>query len=101
MSKGTGMVSSSVNLSLVSADEHYEKFVDHTFEGAWVDYHDPITNALQSVAQANLKFGGDGLFRQTTNPFLRSPVENTYNAFLNACSELNKVMGQIVLTPTH
>ncbi len=76
-----------------STDEHYEKFVDRTFEGAWVDYHDPITNALQSVAQANLKIGGDGLFRYTFNPFLRSPVENTYSVFLSACSELYKVMG--------
>jgi hypothetical protein len=76
-----------------STDEHYDKFVDHTFEGAWIDYHDPITNALQSVAQANLKIGGEGLFRYTANPYLRSPVENTYNAFLSACSELYKVMG--------
>lgn len=81
------------NPTFENVDGEYEKFLDHTFEGAWVDYHDPITNALQSVAQANLKIGGAGLFRHRANPHLRSPVENTYKAFLDSCSELYKVIG--------
>ena len=76
-----------------SQDENYDRFVDHTFEGAWIDYHAPITNVLQAIVCANEKIGGKGLFRHTVNPHLRAPVENTYKAFLDCCSELFKVMG--------
>jgi hypothetical protein len=76
-----------------SQDENYDKFVDHTFEGACIDYHAPTTNVLQAVARTNEEIGGKGLFRHTANPHLRAPVENTYKAFLDCCSELFKVMG--------
>jgi len=74
-------------------DQHYSKFMLRTFEGAFVDYENPLEKFLEAVGYVNSNLGGSVLFRHTDNPHLRIPVENTEKTFYDACSELFKIIG--------
>jgi hypothetical protein len=78
----------------VPADENYSLFIARTFDGAFVEYDDPLRNLLQTLRIVNEKIGNSlALFRHTENAHLRIPVENTEKAFYDACSEVFKLIG--------
>lgn len=81
------------NPDVVGPDQHYSKFLLRTFEGAFVDYENPLENFMEAVKYINGTLGGSALFRHTDNPHLRIPVENTEKTFYDACSELFKIIG--------
>jgi hypothetical protein len=74
-------------------DQNYSKFMQRTFDGAFVDYENPLENFMEAVKYVNGKLGGPVLFRHTENRHLRIPLENTEKAFYDACSELFKIIG--------
>ncbi len=81
------------NPEISSPDQHYSKFMLRTFEGAFVDYENPLENFLEAVKYVNGNLGGTPLFRHTSNSHLRIPIENTEKTFYDACSELFKIIG--------
>lgn len=81
------------NPEVASTDQHYSKFMLRTFDGAFVDYENPLENLLDTLKDVNGRFGESVLFRHTENPHLRAPVRNTEKAFYDACSELFKIIG--------
>lgn len=81
------------NPEVAVPDQNYSKFIQRTFEGAFVDYENPLENVIEAVKYVNGNLGGLALFRHTNNPHLRIPVENTEKTFYDACSELFKIIG--------
>ncbi len=81
------------NPEIASPDQHYSKFMLRTFEGAFVDYENPLENFMEAVKYVNGNLGGPALFRHTDNPHLRTPIGNTEKTFYDACSELFKIIG--------
>lgn len=71
-------------------DEAYQKFVHSQFYGEFADYIDPISGVFESLKKINESFGVD-IFRNTENPLLKAPVENTMKSFCDSCSELDKL----------
>lgn len=75
------------------SDTHFQNFLRRTYEGDFVDFHDPISTLLEVVARANDAVGSAPLFTKLGNVHLRLPVEQTYKSYCDAASELYKVLG--------
>jgi len=82
-----------LNPDVAGPDQNYSKFMQRTFDGAFVDYENPLENFIEAVKYVNGNLGGPVLFRHTENPHLRIPLENTEKTFYDACSELFKIVG--------
>lgn len=78
---------------VAGSDQHYSKFMQRTFNGAFVDYENPLKNVINAVKYVNDNQGELAMFRHTNNSYLRIPVENTEKTFYDACSELFKIVG--------
>ncbi len=76
-----------------SSDPHFARFVARTYEGAFVDYQNPIKEVLDQLTFINRAFGGDLLFKKTQNDHFRNPVENTRKSYYDCCSEFYKLIG--------
>lgn len=74
-------------------DPDFEKFVERTYEGSFVDFESPIKDVETSIANINSIFNDGPLFIRTENAYLRPPVENTRKALCDCCSELYKLVG--------
>lgn len=79
--------------SLDRTDGHFQNFLRRTYEGDFVDFHDPIITLLEAVGRINEAVGVDPLFTKLSNVHLRLPVEQTYKSYCDAASELYKVLG--------
>lgn len=80
------------------SDENFKKFLGRTYEGAWVEYPDPIRNLLDEIVGVNLDISPLSLFTRTENVYLRMPVEQTYKSYCDCASELFKVVGPDALS---
>jgi len=74
-------------------DPHFHNFLRRTYEGDFVDFHDPIATLLEAIGRVNEAVGAAPLFTKLTNVHLRLPVEQTYKAYCDASSELYKILG--------
>ena len=74
-------------------DPNFDRFVARTYEGAFVDYPNPIQDVLCMIAVINEAFGDQLLFRKAQNEYFRAPVENTRKAYYDCCSEFYKLIG--------
>lgn len=81
-----------------ASDDHFQLFLDRTYEGAWVEYPDPIRNLLAEVVGLNEDLSPLSLFTRTANVHLRVPVEQTYKSYCDCASELYKVAGPDALS---
>ena len=75
------------------ADPHFQNFLRRTYEGDFVDFHDPIATLLDAIRRVNDAVGSDPLFTKLSNVHLRLPVEQTYKSYCDASSELYKILG--------
>jgi len=75
------------------SDRHFQNFLKRTYEGDFVDYHDPISMLLEALCHVNEVVGDTPLFTRLSNVHLRLPVEQTYKSYCDAASELYKVLG--------
>lgn len=73
-------------------DEAYENFFNRNYEGAWIDYKDELLELTKNLEVLNLLFA-DNIFNKTENVYCRPPVENTFKAYFDSCSELFKLVG--------
>jgi hypothetical protein len=78
---------------LDKSDAHFRNFLARTYEGAWVDFEDPVKRLLEAVESVNNALEGDNLFAKVQNVHLRLPVEQTYKSHCDAASELYKIVG--------
>lgn len=74
-------------------DPNFARFVARTYEGAYVDYPNPIQDVLDRISVINGMFVESLLFRNTQNEYFRIPVENTKKAYCDCCSEFYKLIG--------
>jgi hypothetical protein len=81
------------NPETATSDLNYSRYLLRTFEGAFVDYENPLENFFEAVRFVNRKFDGLPFFRNTENSHLRIPVANTEKTFYDSCSELFKLIG--------
>lgn len=84
--------------SIDTTDDNFQRFLGRTYEGAWVEYPDPIRNLLTEVVGANSDLDPLSLFTRTENVHLRMPVEQTYKSYCDCASELYKVVGPDALS---
>ena len=84
--------------SIDRTDDNFQRFLGRTYEGAWVEYPDPIRNLLTEVVGANSDLNPLSLFTRTENVHLRMPVEQTYKSYCDCASELYKVVGPDALS---
>jgi hypothetical protein len=75
------------------ADSHFQNFLRRTYEGEFVDFHDPIATLLEALGRVNKAVGAGPLFTKLSNVHLRLPVEQTYKSYCDASSELYKILG--------
>lgn len=73
-------------------DENFMRFIARNYEGAWVDFPDPIKKVTDILININTVFGKGGLFKHTSNGNFRPPVENTEKAYYDCCSEFYKLI---------
>lgn len=78
---------------LADSDSNFALFKARTYEGAFVDYPDPINDVLFSLMEVNKSLKTGDLFKRTENEYLRLPVENTNKSLCDCCSELYKLIG--------
>ena len=64
-----------------------------TYEGAFVDYEDPIARLADAARAVNHAISPLVLFPRTENPHLCLPVDQTYKTYCDAASELYKLVG--------
>jgi len=76
--------------SINKSDRHFQNFLKRTYEGAFVDYHDPIAILFEAMHHVNEV---TPLFTKLSNVHLQLPVEQTYKSYCDAASELYKVLG--------
>jgi len=81
------------NPTVDSSDQNYYKLIQRTFDGAFVDYENPLKKVLDALKYVNSSLDCNVLFRHTVNPHLCIPVKNTEKAFYDSCSELFKIIG--------
>lgn len=79
--------------SFNSNDPNFARFVARTYDGAFVDFPNPIQDVLNKIAAINNVFGEDPLFKRSQNDHFRPPVENTRKAYYDCCSEFYKLIG--------
>ena len=70
----------------------FNAYLEHTFTGTFKQYEDAVADLARALRDINSSIGRD-LFRNTANPYLRLPVENTRKAFVDMSSELFKLVG--------
>jgi hypothetical protein len=87
-----------VDPSLDASDRNFQIFLSRTYEGAWVNYPDPIGNLLAELVVTNSTLSPAELFTRTENVHLRMPVEQTYKSYCDCASELYKVVGPDALS---
>lgn len=87
-----------IDPSIDSLDDNFQRFLDRTYEGAWVEYPDPVRNLLAAVVGVNADLSPRSLFTRTENVHLRMPVEQTYKSYCDCASELYKVVGPDALS---
>lgn len=87
-----------IDPSIDASDENFKRFLARTYEGAWVEYPDPIGNLLAEVIGVNLDISPLSLFTRTENVHLRMPVEQTFKSYCDCASELYKVVGPDALS---
>ena len=80
-------------ISFSNEDPNFARFVARTYEGAFVEYPNPIQDVLGLIAVINEAFGAELLFRKAQNDHFRAPVENTRKAYYDCCSEFYKLIG--------
>ena len=80
------------------SDRNFQTFLNRTYEGAWVEYADPIGSLLAEVAATNAAIAPLALFTRSKNVHLRMPVEQTYKSYCDCASELYKVVGPDALS---
>lgn len=76
-----------------SKDPNFARFVARTYDGAFVDFPNPIKDVITRIGKINDAFGEEALFKRTQNDHFRAPVENTRKAYYDCCSELYKLIG--------
>lgn len=79
-------------LDFLSNDEAYQKFFNRNYEGAWVEYEDDLLELTKNIELLNSHFS-DRILNKTDNVYCRPPVENTFKAYFDSCSELFKLVG--------
>ena len=79
-------------LNFLSNDEAYERFFNRNYEGAWVEYEDDLLDLSKNIELLNSFFEGN-ILNKTNNIYCRPPVENTFKAYFDSCSELFKLVG--------
>lgn len=87
-----------IDPSIDPSDDNFQRFLGRTFEGAWVEYPDPIRNLLAEIVGVNEDLSPLSLFTRTENVHLRMPVEQTYKSYCDCASELYKVVGPDALS---
>lgn len=83
---------------LDKTDKNFQIFLSRTYDGAWVEFPDPIGDLLREVEAINGILAPNQLFTRTANVHLRMPVEQTYKAYCDSASELYKVVGPDALS---
>lgn len=78
---------------LADSDSNFARFKARTYEGAFVDYPNPINDVSFSLIEVNESIKTGDLFKRTENEYLRLPVENTNKSLCDCCSELYKLSG--------
>jgi hypothetical protein len=73
-------------------DEGFAEYAHVIFEGAWHEFDDPLSDFKEAVATMNDRLGFE-LLARTTNKLIHVPAENTERAYMEACSELFKLIG--------
>jgi len=76
-----------------SNDPNFARFVARTYDGAFVDFPNPIQEVLDQIAGINEVFGGELFFKKAQNDHFRAPVENTRKSYYDCCSEFYKLVG--------
>lgn len=79
--------------SFDSNDPNFARFMARTYEGAFVNYTNPIQEVLDKIIAINEEFVGDLFFKKTKNDHFRIPVENTRKSYYDSCSEFYKLIG--------
>ena len=74
-------------------DPNFARFLARAYEGAFVDFPNPIKDVVSTLGNINAAFGRGGLFNHTNNSHFRPPVENTEKAYYDCCSEFYKLIG--------
>jgi hypothetical protein len=74
-------------------DPMFNRFLRRTYEGKCADYPDPIRRISEAMRAVNSAVPNMTMFRHTSNPNLRLPVEQTPRSFCSSCSELFKLIG--------
>ena len=76
------------------SDPHFHNFLRRTYDGAFVDFHNPIAKLYDAIGRINNATASIGpLFTRPENDHLRLPAEQTYKAYCDAASELYKLLG--------
>lgn len=81
------------NPDLDESDSHFENFLRRTYDGEFVDFHDPIAKIFESIQRVNKCISPESIFLRLENVHLRLPVEKTYKSYCDSASELYKVLG--------
>lgn len=79
-------------LDFLSNDEAYQKFFNRNYEGAWVEYEDELAELTKNIELLNSQFS-DRILNKINNIYCRPPIENTFKAYFDSCSELFKLVG--------
>ncbi|MBJ6752824.1 hypothetical protein [Geomonas anaerohicana] len=76
------------------SDAHFHNFLRRTYDGDFVDFHNPISKLYKAICRINNATGSiEHLFTRSQNDHLRLPAEQTYKAYCDAASELYKLLG--------
>lgn len=74
-------------------DPNFARFMARTYEGAFVEFPNPIKDVVTTLENINTAFKKGGLFKRINNSHFRPPVENTEKAYYDCCSEFYKLIG--------
>jgi hypothetical protein len=74
-------------------DPNFARFLARTYEGAWVNFPNPIKDISEVLDVVNQSIPIGNLFKRIENVHLRLPVENTKKALYDCCSEFYKLIG--------
>lgn len=81
------------NPDIDESDPHFDNFLRRTYDGEFVDFHDPIAKIFESIMLLNDVVIPESIFSRLENVHLRLPVEKTYKSYCDSASELYKVLG--------
>ena len=80
------------NPLFVQYDSDFAKFVARAYDGEWVESNDPIENLYKEIERINSLLAKP-IFIKTANPYLNYPTNNSFKDFVDANSELYKIVG--------